>query len=347
MQAEELTAEFGIAGILDFVETEHGLVKAAISLDGVAGELYLQGAHLTAWQPPGERPVLFTSPNSAFAPGRAIRGGIPIIFPWFGANRHALAAPQHGFARAAPWHLDGVETSGRESLTLTLGLGDGDVASPFWPEPFRAIYTVTFAQTLSLRLAVQNRATHPIIFEEALHTYFAISDITGIAISGLAGTTYIDKSDAARRKPQAAALVTITAETDSVYLDTPEQCAIEDRGWRRRVVIKKGRRRVERGVESLGRKGSRHGRSRRPCLARHGLCRDREYRRQRGAAPRRWRTPDVDGNFHRCRAVKFSEMPRWSRQRFLTRAVVPLFLCFTRAAIAASSKKCRISLSCL
>jgi len=75
MRAEELTAEFGIAGILDFVETEHGLVKVAISLDGVAGELYLQGAHLTAWQPSGERPVLFTSPNSAFAPGRAIRGG--------------------------------------------------------------------------------------------------------------------------------------------------------------------------------------------------------------------------------------------------------------------------------
>ena len=239
MQAEELTAEFGIAGILDFVETEHGLVKAAISLHGMAGELYLQGAQLTAWQPPGERPVLFTSPNSAFAPGRAIRGGIPIIFPWFGASRHALAAPQHGFARTAPWHLDSVETAGRESLTLTFSLGDGDVGSPFWPEPFRAIYTVVFAQTLSLRLAVQNRATHPIIFEEALHTYFAISDITGIAISGLAGTTYIDKTDAARRKPQTAALVTINAETDRVYLDTPGRCVIEDRGWRRRIVIEK------------------------------------------------------------------------------------------------------------
>jgi D-hexose-6-phosphate mutarotase len=91
-----------------------------------------------------------------------------------------------------------------ESLTLTLALGDGDVGSPFWPEPFRAIYTVVFAQTLSLRLAVQNRATHPITFEEALHAYFAISDITGIAISGLAGTTYIDKTDATRRKPQTA-----------------------------------------------------------------------------------------------------------------------------------------------
>jgi len=239
MRAEELTAKFGIAGILDFVETEHGLVKAAISLDGMAGELYLQGAHLTAWQPPGEQPVLFTSPKSLFAPGRAIRGGIPIIFPWFGPSRHATAAPQHGFARTAPWQLDGVEAAGRESVTLTFSLGDGDVRSPFWPEPFRAIYTVVFAQTLSLCLAVENRATHPIIFEEALHAYFAISDISGIAISGLAGTTYIDKTDAARRKLQTDALITVTAETDSVYLDTPGQCAIEDRGWGRRVIIEK------------------------------------------------------------------------------------------------------------
>jgi glucose-6-phosphate 1-epimerase len=239
MRAEELAAEFGIAGVLDFVETEHGLVKTAISLDGVAGELYLQGAQVTAWQPLGERSVLFTSPNSAFAPGRAIRGGIPIVFPWFGASRHTPAAPQHGFARTAAWHLDAVEIAGSGSLTLTLSLGDGDVGSPFWAEPFRAIYTVTFAQTLSLRLTVQNRATHPILFEEALHSYFAISDVTEIAISGLAGATYIDKTDAASRKPQIADLVTITAETDSVYLDTPGQCVIEDRGWRRRVVIEK------------------------------------------------------------------------------------------------------------
>jgi glucose-6-phosphate 1-epimerase len=239
MRAEELTAEFGITGVLDFVETEHGLVKAAISLDGVTGELYLQGAQATAWRLPGERPILFTSPNSAFAPGRAIRGGIPIIFPWFGPSRHAPTAPQHGFARTATWHLDEVKTEGSGSLSLILGLDDGDVGSPFWPERFRAIYTVTFAQTLSLRLALQNRATQPIMFEEALHSYFAISDIAEIAISGLAGATYIDKTDAGRRKLQNADLVTITAEADRVYLDTPRQCAIEDRGWRRRILIEK------------------------------------------------------------------------------------------------------------
>jgi glucose-6-phosphate 1-epimerase len=179
MRVEELTAEFKIAGVLDFVETEHGLVKAAISLGGMAGEMYLQGAHVTAWQPADERPVLFTSPSAVFAPGRAIRGGIPIIFPWFGPNRHARAAPQHGFARTATWQLERVETAGTESVTLTLSLEDGDVDPQFWPEPFRAIYTATFAGTLSLCLIVQNRAAHAIVFEQALHSYFAISDTRG------------------------------------------------------------------------------------------------------------------------------------------------------------------------
>ena len=170
IRATELNAEFGVSGVLDFAETEHGLVKAAISLGAATGELFLQGAQVTAWRPTDERPVLFTSPNSAFAPGRAIRGGVPIVFPWFGASRHTPTAPQHGFARTAMWHLDKVEAAGGESVTLTLSLGDGDVGSPFWPERFRAIYTVTFGRTLSLRLAVQNRATHPIGVEEALPT---------------------------------------------------------------------------------------------------------------------------------------------------------------------------------
>ena len=121
---------------------------------------------------------------------------------------------------------------------MTLGLGDGDVGSPFWPEPFRAIYTVTFARTLSCASPCKTarRTRSP---SKRRCTHFAVSDITAIAISGLAGTTYIDKTEAARREQQTAALVTITAETDRVYLDTPGRCVIEDRGWRRRVVIEK------------------------------------------------------------------------------------------------------------
>lgn len=239
MEAAELAAAFGIAGVLEFAET-NGLVGALISLDGITGKIYLQGAQLTAWQPPGERPVIFTSPNRVIAPGRAIRGGIPIIFPWFGPSRHTPPGPQHGFARTAPWHLDSIETGNDASLTMTFSLGDADVVSQFWPEPFRAIYRVTFAKTLLLHFAVQNRARHPIVFEQALHSYFAISDIAAVTISGLAGSTYIDKTRGGRRERQTARPLAITAETDRVYLDTPRQCAIADSGWGRRVIVEKG-----------------------------------------------------------------------------------------------------------
>jgi glucose-6-phosphate 1-epimerase len=238
MEAAELAAEFGIAGVLDFTET-NGLVRALISLEGIGGEIYLQGAQLTAWQPPGERPVIFTSPNRVIAPRRAIRGGIPIIFPWFGPGRHTPPGPQHGFARTALWHLDSIETGNDASLTMTFSLGDADVVLRFWPEPFRAIYRVTFAKTLLLHLAVQNRARHAIVFEEALHSYFAISDIAAVTISGLARSTYIDKTRGGRRERQTEPILAITAETDRVYLDTSRQCAIADSGWRRRVVVEK------------------------------------------------------------------------------------------------------------
>src|ERR1700733_10124039 len=109
MNAAELASQFRIAGVVEFGETEHGLARAQIALGGMTGELFLQGAQVTAWQPSGQRPVIFTSPNAVFAPGKAIRGGIPVIFPWFGPHPTDPKAPQHGVVRAADWRLDRVE----------------------------------------------------------------------------------------------------------------------------------------------------------------------------------------------------------------------------------------------
>jgi glucose-6-phosphate 1-epimerase len=238
MNAQELAAKFGIRDVLGFAE-EGGLAKATVSLDGMQGELFLQGATITGWQPKGERPVIFTSPNVIFAPGTAVRGGIPIIFPWFGPNRREPKAPQHGFVRAAPWQLDSVERSGPGELTMQLSITAAEATSPFWPEPFRAVYAVSFGKTLAVTLAVQNRAGHEIVFEEALHTYFAVSDVAKVSVSGLGGTTYIDKVDGAQRKTQDSAPIKLSGETDRVYLGTPRQVAIDDPEWRRKIVIEK------------------------------------------------------------------------------------------------------------
>src|SRR5260221_14514260 len=125
MSAEELKAKFGIAGVLDFAN-EGELVKAVVSRDGIQGELFLQGATVTSWAPAGQRPVIFTSPKAIYAPRTAIRGGVPIIFPWFGPHRTNPKAPQHGFVRAAPWQLDSVATDKVGEVTLALSCGQSE-----------------------------------------------------------------------------------------------------------------------------------------------------------------------------------------------------------------------------
>jgi glucose-6-phosphate 1-epimerase len=234
--AAQLAAEFRIAGRLDFTENETGLVKAMVSCGGSGGELYLQGAHVTAWTPAKGRPVIFTSPNSAFTHGKAIRGGIPVIFPWFGPNQAAPAAPQHGFARIAAWRLDEVAQSDG-ALTLRLSLaGEGD---KFWPHRFSASYEISFGASLALRLCVRNQSLREIEFEEALHTYFAVSDVAGVSVAGLDGCQFIDKTDGMCRKRRGAGGLVLAGETDSVYLDTPARLAIADPAWRRRIAIAK------------------------------------------------------------------------------------------------------------
>lgn len=236
MNAAALTAEFGIAGVLDFVANDDGLVKAVVRSGNVGGELYLRGAQVTAWMPDNNHPVIFTSRFSHFGQGRPIRGGIPVIFPWFGANANFPEAPQHGFVRTAPWRIEAVDRRS-DGLTLKLGVaGEGDA---FWPHPFSLAYEVSFGATLGLRLSVRNPSRRPIAFEEALHSYFAVSEIANVSVSGLGGCRFIDKTDAMRRKRQRARALRLRGETDRIYLDTPGRLDIADRDLRRRIVIER------------------------------------------------------------------------------------------------------------
>ena len=229
MNAAELASQFRIAGVVEFADTEHGLAKAQISLGGMTGELFPQGAQVAAWQPPGQRPVIFTSPSAVFAPEKAIRGGIPVIFPWFGPHPTDPKAPQHGIVRAAPWRLDAVEREG-DAVTLTLSLT---------PDDFALTYRVTFGRELRLDLAVRNISGQEAGFEEALHTYFAVSDVERVSVSGLEGSSFVDKTAGFARRPPAGAALTLTKETDSVYLDTPDTLTVRDPGFGRRIVIAK------------------------------------------------------------------------------------------------------------
>src|SRR5882724_52465 len=106
MDPTALAEQFDIPGALRFEQGPNNLTRAVISTPTAQADLYLQGAHLTHWTPRGQQPVLFVSPNSLFAPGKAIRGGVPVIFPWFGARSDGKPGPAHGFARTSEWAVE-------------------------------------------------------------------------------------------------------------------------------------------------------------------------------------------------------------------------------------------------
>lgn len=240
MQANQLSAEFAIPGVLSFTAAPDGLVKASMQCAGAEAELFLQGAQLTQWCPQGERPALFVSPLSAFAPAKAIRGGIPVIFPWFGPHPSDPGAPQHGFARTAPWRLRSVERAPSGEVTLRLDLeADSTAAGKWWDAPIRLAYTLTIGRRLRLELTATNLTERQIAFEAALHSYFAVSEASRAVISGLAGCLFIDKVDGMRRKREGATALTLDGETDRVYLDTPDRLVLTDPAWQRQIAVTK------------------------------------------------------------------------------------------------------------
>ena len=216
-----------------------GLTRLVATSDTSTAEIYLHGAHVTRWQPSHtDTPVLWMSERSFWEDGKPIRGGVPICFPWFGPNGSHPSAPAHGFARLADWTL--VRTVEREdrSVVATFAL-EGEQLSEAWPFRFRATYEVSVGATLSMILEVENRDDKELRFEEALHTYFTVSDIADVAISGLERTPYIDKAGGLAQRTQDDSPIRFTGETDRVYLETTAACAIDDPGLRRRIVVSK------------------------------------------------------------------------------------------------------------
>src|SRR5579864_2990825 len=220
MHGAKLANQFDIPNALRFEGAPGGLVRAVISTPAAEAEVYLQGAHVTHWTPRGQRPVLFVSPKSLFQPGKAIRGGVPIIFPWFGPRGDGKSGPAHGFARTMEWAIEGTQLHSDGRVEITLALAPNDATRGFGYAAFSLRFRVTVGSKLAMELETRNDATEPLVYEEALHTYFAIADIHQASVSGLEGTTYIDKTDRFKRKTLGNEPIRIAKEIDQVHLST-------------------------------------------------------------------------------------------------------------------------------
>jgi D-hexose-6-phosphate mutarotase len=216
-----------------------GLPRLAITTPLASAHIYLHGAHVTHYQPVGAAPILFLSQSSLFAPDKAVRGGVPVIFPWFGPRASQAGSPMHGFARTAEWEIEELDCAEDEAVTLTLRLTANDATRAQWPHAFLLRHRITIGAQLKMALEVENICPTPFAFEEALHTYLAVSDVREVAVTGLSETEFIDKADRLQRKRQREEMLRITGETDRVYLNTRSACFLHDPGLRRRITIEK------------------------------------------------------------------------------------------------------------
>lgn len=213
---EALNRRFGIAGIAQIIAGKGGFPIVRVTSPAAQAEVSLYGAQVFSWKPAGAEEVLFLSQQSRFEPGHAIRGGIPVCFPWFRGKADNPKAPSHGFVRTKEWRLDSLRADDDGSVTLVCVTAGDDSTRGLWPHDFLIAYRIRIAATLRLELSIMNRGTNPLRFEEALHTYFRIGDIHQAQVSGLNAVTYLDNTDGNRSKRHDGPLA-LTAPIDNAY----------------------------------------------------------------------------------------------------------------------------------
>ena len=232
---EALNSQDAVEGRVEFGPGPGGLTVAELACPSGRARVALHGAHVLEYVPADAKPVLWVSGRSWFEPGKPIRGGIPVCWPWFGPHATGAELPAHGFARLEQWQV--VAAAGDEqSASIVLALNDSQETRRLWHCGFALEMRVEIGEKLAVALEATNTGNEPFETTAALHSYFAVSDIAGVSIAGLDGCEYIDKMDHAARKTQRGD-VTFSGETDRVYAGTTADCVIDDPGMARRIRI--------------------------------------------------------------------------------------------------------------
>lgn len=233
-----LNARYGIPEQLSFKVVAGGLIVAEVNNAHATASIALQGAHLMTWAPKGELPVIWLSRDAKPAPGKSIRGGVPICWPWFGPHASEPKFPGHGFARTVPWSVVDTQKLGNGATRLVFRLVHSDATRAQWPHPSEVEIHMVVGTTLEFDLVTRNTGGAAITVGDALHTYFEVGDVSKVKVHGLDGCPYLDKVDGGARKQQSGP-VTIAGEVDRIYLNSIADCVIEDAVLKRRIRIAK------------------------------------------------------------------------------------------------------------
>ncbi|ARD09771.1 MULTISPECIES: D-hexose-6-phosphate mutarotase [Pseudomonas] len=206
-----------------------------------------QGAHILSYQVAGQQPLVWLNEEAVFKQGKPIRAGMPICWPWFGnleRNPQSVQAMRdssepakaHGEVRALDWQLLGIGADG-DALLVEFVLPEAEGHLPGWPHNVALKLSIRLDHALNVSLVSYNCGTESVVISQALHTYFAVSDVRQVSVEGLDGLRYIETLANWEEREQAGDL-TFTGETDRIYKDIPGVLSIVDPQWQRRIHIR-------------------------------------------------------------------------------------------------------------
>lgn len=240
MSLDQLNGQFGIDGNIRFVEGQGGMPCIEISNRAAQATISLHGGQVLSYRPvDANHDLLFLSEHAIFKADKAIKGGIPICWPWFGDDPEGRGRQAHGFARNMPWTVSHTAQSGPGHTKIELALEDNAATQALWPHTFRLTLHVDIADTLTLALVTRNTGETPLRITQALHSYFSVGDIDTVSVNGLDGLRYLDKVRQFVEDRQQGP-VTFTAEVDRIYQGVNKDLSIDDPSLQRSIHIQAG-----------------------------------------------------------------------------------------------------------
>ncbi|MDG6774310.1 D-hexose-6-phosphate mutarotase [Thiomicrorhabdus sp. ZW0627] len=234
---ERFASQFNVKGVT-FSMRDH-LMMIDVENEHAKVTITTHGASVLSYVPKGEHEdVLWVSPTAVFNGKKAVRGGIPICWPWFG-KANSAGLPAHGFVRNMVWHLDHVANLPYGVTEVVLTCSDTEETRALWPHAFHLQLKIEVGEKLALTLTTTNPNDHDIEITEALHTYFNVADPRDMLITGLENTIHLDKLSEDVPPEIQAEPVVLNPPKDSVFLDHIGDAVIEDSGNHRRILIEK------------------------------------------------------------------------------------------------------------
>ena len=234
---DELNKKFSVDDTISFTTGKGDLPFINISTDKAKASVCLNGGQVVSYRPiNSDQDLMFVSKHAYYQPGKSIKGGAPICWPWFAANKDDKTLPFHGFVRNQLWQVLSTEVLDNNDVVLTLLFNDTKQSREIWPYNFELLEKITIGDRLKIELITKNTGTNVFSISQAIHTYFSIGDISQVKVTGLENNLYLDKVENFAEKTQLNE-IRIDAEVDRIYQQVEKSLYIKDAAFNREIQI--------------------------------------------------------------------------------------------------------------